>query len=234
MMRFATLLAYLACVLPAVFGSAPTAAPTAAPTSAPTFAPTNKPTAKPNSPVAPMSEVAFSLTIDTAATCSDLTAGSALMNVMKLTGAKMVGVKPEPPASAVAVTCSAARRLREGLARRLAKSAYGFTVQIPTAQKSAAETSVQGATVASVQAILDSAKTEAGASVTFAVDEAAITALKASVVVTDVTPSGSSNSTVGVNTTTTAFQPAESSSAFDAAPKCVALLYAILFAAALA
>eukprot|EP00929_Paragymnodinium_shiwhaense_P052972 TRINITY_DN26528_c0_g1_i1.p2 TRINITY_DN26528_c0_g1~~TRINITY_DN26528_c0_g1_i1.p2 ORF type:complete len:245 (-),score=51.49 TRINITY_DN26528_c0_g1_i1:425-1159(-) len=242
MMRIATPLAYLVALLLATGGLAsvpPTGAPTSAPTSAPepepepTAAPTNAP-AKPVAPVTPptvpMAELSFSMVVQTPGTCGDMTTGTNLA-AMKLVGSKMTGLKPAPPASAVAVTCSVARRLEEEERRLTATGkSFGFAVKVPQAKKAAAETSVKAATPASVATIFTEAKSESGAIVSMVVDQASIDAMVASVAVVDVAPSNSNTTTPG-NTTTTTTAVAAASGALEVAPKCVAVLYALLWAA---
>merc|ERR1719409_810222 len=158
--------------------SAPTSVPTSAPTSVPTSAPAPVPTAAPVPSAAPvpMTKIEFDLTLNTSASCSDMTAGSSFAAAMKEVGGQLAG---GVSLDAVSVACSAAaRRLRE--ARRLQQQALtmGYDVEVPTAQAAAAEAALASVTLADVQAIISTAVTNSGTSLTFTVDEASITALK--------------------------------------------------------
>lgn len=176
-----------------------------------------------------MTRIEFNLTLETTASCSDMTAGSPFAAAMKEVGAQLVG---GVPLDAVSVACSAAaRRLRE--ARRLQQQALtmAYDVEVPTADAAASEAALSSATLADVQAIIATAVTNSGTSLAFTVDEASITAMKASVTSTAIAPAGGSSSTAapggggGGSVTTDA---PEASGAFEIAPKCIVVLYALL------
>merc|ERR1712232_1273142 len=108
-----------------------------------------------------------------------------------------------------------------------------YDVEVPTADAAASEAALSGATLADVQAIIATAVTNSGTSLAFTVDEASITAMKASVTSTAIAPAGGSSSSTaapgggggGGSVTTDA---PEASGAFEIAPKCIVVLYALL------
>eukprot|EP00929_Paragymnodinium_shiwhaense_P100638 TRINITY_DN6311_c0_g1_i3.p1 TRINITY_DN6311_c0_g1~~TRINITY_DN6311_c0_g1_i3.p1 ORF type:complete len:1445 (-),score=248.69 TRINITY_DN6311_c0_g1_i3:151-3921(-) len=113
-----------------------------------------------------------------------MTPGSTFEAVLKEVGANLAGGVSE---DAVAVTCGGSDRRLSSSFRRLAALTFDFTVTVPTAESAAAQTALSSVTPASAQSILATAVANAGAAITLTVDAAAITAMQASVVVTDIT-----------------------------------------------
>lgn len=115
-----------------------------------------------------------------------------------------------------------------------------YDVEVPSHEVAFTEAALGNLTLADVQAIIATAVTNSGTSLTFTVDEASITALKASVTSTEMAPGSGSNSTTtaapggGGGSVTT--EPTEASKAFGpmamAPLKCIAVVfYALLMAA---
>eukprot|EP00929_Paragymnodinium_shiwhaense_P017146 TRINITY_DN12612_c0_g1_i1.p1 TRINITY_DN12612_c0_g1~~TRINITY_DN12612_c0_g1_i1.p1 ORF type:complete len:1512 (+),score=329.51 TRINITY_DN12612_c0_g1_i1:135-4670(+) len=125
----------------------------------------------------PAGVIQFQLTLETSATCADMTEGSGFEKAMKATGAALVG---KSSVDAVTVTCGSGRRLVASL-RRLAALPFSFKIPIERADIEAARSALTEATAASVQQVLNKAVEDAEASMTFTVDEAAIAAMKDSV-----------------------------------------------------
>lgn len=169
-----------AVVIPVAPAPAPTASPTAAPTASPTAAPTaNETTAATPAPTAAatMSQITFSLVLQTEALCSDMMPNSTMHASMIMAGSKLAGDVNE---SAVQVACSAARRLMSANLRRLQDALeIQWGVTLPDDEVAAAEAALSTVTMESAAAIFEEAGNSSG--LTFTVDEAAIADMKASV-----------------------------------------------------
>lgn len=173
-----------------------------------------------------MTKITFSLTLDVDATCADMTAGSSFEGVLKETAAKLAG---DVAQDAVAVTCASARRL--GDLRRLAPLAFDFEVTVPTASADASQTALADITLADAQAILATAVTNSGSSLTFAVDASSLEAMKASVAAEAITTTTTTSyNTIGTYTGT--IQTESASDAATLAPKIAVLVVAMIFSTA--
>eukprot|EP00929_Paragymnodinium_shiwhaense_P121647 TRINITY_DN9397_c0_g1_i2.p2 TRINITY_DN9397_c0_g1~~TRINITY_DN9397_c0_g1_i2.p2 ORF type:complete len:223 (-),score=65.83 TRINITY_DN9397_c0_g1_i2:470-1138(-) len=198
---------------------APTMAPTSAPTSAPTAAP-EEPSSTPTKYV-PKTKITFKIALETTATCSDVTEGSAMYVALQTAGSTLAG---NVSTDAVAVKCSAGRRLLTGgLGRRLAALNIDFEVTVPTTEATAAQTALAAVDLATATSVFTKAAADAGGSFTITVTQASVDSMKASVV-TEVIPDPNSNAT---STTSTNPSGGESSSAAFFKPSAVLLAAAI-------
>lgn len=179
----------------------------------------------------PMTVITFSLTLTTSATCADLAASTAMMTAFKRAGSRLAG---DVSTDAVTLTCAAARRLLGAFGRRLQSTgiALTFEVTVPTSEAAASQASIEAIDLATATTIFNDAATDAGGSFTFTVDEAALTAMKASVVATAITPAPAP---VPAPPATSAPSGGESGFAFDGKKpaKIVAALVAALSAFAM-